>query len=92
MAFGMKPKAGGGGGLNLAKAAMASKLVRFSTQFLKTIYICTNFLFFFVLLYFSSLYIKLYKSYTLFIRFCTDPNILWAGSPRSKKNECNFCI
>ena len=26
MAFGMKPKAGGGGGLNLAKAAMASKM------------------------------------------------------------------
>ena len=55
MAFGMKPKAGGGGGLNLAKAAMASKLVRFSTQFLKTIYICTNY-FFSSLYYYTSLH------------------------------------
>ena len=91
MAFGMKPKAGGGGGLNLAKAAMASKLVRFSTQFLKTIYIFVQIISF-LLCTTILLYIKLYKSCTLFIRFCTDPNILWAGSPRSKKIECNFCI
>ena len=59
MAFGMK-KAGGGGGLNLAKAAMASKLVRFFYKIIKkTIYICTNFPFFSILLYIK------HKSYIL---------------------------
>ena len=81
MAFGMK-KAGGGGGLNLAKAAMASKLVRFSTQFLKKLYIFVQI--FFSSLYFSTLNTNLIfykiKSYTL--DFVQIQICLWAGSPR----------